>query len=105
MRFTVTWSTEATDRMMALWLARPSGERAAFSERVDWLDRALRENAHQKGAAVSQEPHLRVLTPPEFFEPPTIGIGYSVSVDDRKVEVMEIILVERKPQSKSDEQT
>ena len=103
MRFTVTWSTEATDHMMALWLARPSAERAAFSERVNWLDRALRENAHQKGAAVSREPHLRVLTPPDFFEPPTIGIGYSVSIEDRLVKVMDIVLVERKPQSNADE--
>ena len=62
MRFSVTWSTEATNRLMALWLARPFAERAAFSERVD-------------------------------------------SLEDRIVKVMEIILVERKPQSQADEQT
>ncbi len=98
MRFTVTWSDEAQDRLLKLWLACPSGERAAFSERVNWLDRALQENAHQKGSIVSQQPELRILIPPEFFELPTIGLGFSTSVEDRKVEVVEVIVIDRQTQ-------
>ena len=83
MRFTVTWSAEAQDQLTRLWLQQPPGERGVISQRADWLDRTLRENAHQKGAVISTDPMVRGLTPPEFFEPPTLGIAFAVSVDGR----------------------
>lgn len=90
MRFTVTWSATAHDLLASIWLKLLPGERSAFSERVNWLDRTLRENAHQKGVEVITDPSIRVLSPPEFFEPPTIGVAYTVSVADRTVEVLKL---------------
>ncbi len=90
MRFTVTWTDAVEEFLLNRWLQLPEGERQEFTRRVDWLDRSLRENAHQKGSRISQQPRLRFLAPPEFFEPPTVGVVYAVSEDDRLVEVLEL---------------
>ena len=97
MRFTVTWTETAKADLAECWLRLPHGERQNFSRRVDWIDRDLQDNAHQKGSSLSREFPLRFLAPPEFFEAPTVGVVYSVSVDDCLVEVLELHLVPRRP--------
>ena len=97
MRFTVTWTEAAKAELAELWLRLPPDERQEFTVRVDWIDRALRDNAHQKGTSVSSDDPLRFLVPPEFFEVPTVGVVYSVSKDDRIVEVLELHVVLRRP--------
>ena len=97
MRFTVTWSVTANNQLASIWLKLPVAERSAFSERVDWLDKSLRENAHQKGAAIAEVSSTRALSPPEFFELPTVGIAYNVSVEDRTVEVLNVYELAGRP--------
>lgn len=97
MRFTVTWSATANNQLASIWLKLPVGERSTFSARVDWLDKTLRENAHQKGAAIAEVFATRALSPPDFFELPTVGIAYKVSVEDRTVEVLKLYEVVDRP--------
>ncbi len=54
---------DVSPSLATIWLKLPEGERSAFSERVNWLDRTLRDNAHQKGVEVSADPSIRVLAP------------------------------------------
>lgn len=90
MRFTVAWSDAAKDLLAEIWLKLPEGERSSFSARVDWPDKSLRENAHQKGAPIAGIATYRALTPPDSFESPTVGVAYLVTVEDRTVEVLKI---------------
>lgn len=97
MRFTVTWTNAAHDQLAKLWLRLPLGERENLSRRVDWLDHELKRFAHQKGTPIAGERDLRFLAPPEFFEAPTVGVVYSVSEADGIVEVLEMHIIERRP--------
>lgn len=97
MRFTVTWTPMAQHQLTELWLRLPQDERTSLSQRVDWLDRELKRFADQKGVPLAGERHLRFLAPPEFFEAPTVGVVYSVSEADCIVEVLEMHVIEQRP--------
>lgn len=79
MRFTVTWQQQAMDALAELWLDGADAD--AVRQAVDWLDRELRENPHTKGFLLWQDYLLG-------HEP--IVVAYSVSLDDRLVDVWDI---------------
>ena len=97
MRFTVIWSKQALHELGELWLNTPESERQALTDRVNWVDRDLQENAHQKGALIPGLAPLRVRTPPEFYEPPTVCLLFEVSEADRKVQVIQLRTVPTLP--------
>ena len=97
MRFTVIWSKQALHELGDLWLKTPESERQALTERVDWVDHDLQENAHQKGALIPGLAPLRLRTPPEFYEPPTVGLLFEVSELDRIVQVLQLRTIPNPP--------
>ncbi len=97
MRFTVIWSDKALSDLAEHWLTIPVNERQTFSDRVDFVDRDLRENAHQKGASIPGLSPFRVLTPPDFYEPPTIGLLFEVSEPDRVVQILQLRIIPTPP--------
>ncbi len=97
MRFTVIWSDEALRELAEQWLKTPNTERQAFTERVDWVDHALQENAHQKGVLIPGLAPYRLLAPPDFYEPPTVALLYEVSDADRIVQVLQLRTIPTPP--------
>ena len=79
MRFTVTWQQQAMDVLAELWL--DSADADAVRQAVDWLDRELQENPHTKGFLLWED-YLLGQGP--------IVVAYSVSLDDRLVDVWDV---------------
>ena len=94
MRFTVTWTSEADADLAQRWLTLGSEDQRHLSLCVDHIDAALRQNAHQKGAALRGHEPLRVYGAPPFFGQPPVGVVYEVSAEDRLVRVLELWILE-----------
>ncbi len=90
MRFTVTWDDDAQADLTERWLSSSSGERSHLNRCINHIDAALRENAHQKGAALKGNEPLRFYAAPIMPGHPPIGVAYQVIVDDRLVKVLEL---------------
>ena len=94
MRFTVTWTDEASESLTKLWLATDPKQRGRLSRCADFLDAELRRDAHLKGALLHGHEPARVMgTPGEFGFPPLVFL-YLVSVDDCLVTVVGVRILE-----------
>ena len=94
MRFTVTWTEEASDALAKLWLASDPTRRKRISHCADYLDRDLRWDAHLKGAVLRGHEPARVLGTPNDFGVPQVAVLYEVSIDDCLVTVAELRILE-----------
>ena len=90
MRFTVTWEDEAQADLTNRWLSLTTSARQHLRQCTDHIDAALRQNAHQKGAALKGSEPLRFYSAPVLQGLPPIGVVYQVHLDDRLVRVLEL---------------
>lgn len=79
MRFTVTWHPDARDELARMWLN--ASDRDAVTKAAHEVDRQLSIDAHLKGVDFYGD-RLLVVKP--------LSVTYSVSVDDRLVEVLQV---------------
>ena len=94
MRFTVTWTDEASDALTEIWLAADPKRRKRISRCSDFLDFELRQDAHLKGAVLRGHEPARVLGTPNDFGQPQMAVVYQVSVDDCLVTVAGLRILE-----------
>ena len=94
MRFTVTWTDEASNALAELWLSADPKRRKHISRCADFLDRELRRDAHLKGAVLPGHAPSRVLGSPKDFLLPLVAVLYDVSVDDCMVSVAGLRILE-----------
>ena len=94
MRFTVTWTDEASDALAKLWLAANPTRRKRISRCADCLDADLRWDAHLKGAVLPGHEPGRILATPKDFGLPQMAVLYEVSVDDCLVAVAGLRILE-----------
>lgn len=94
MRFTVTWTDEASDALAKLWLAADPKRRKRISRCADFLESDLRWDAHLKGAVLRDHAPARVLGTPKDVGLPQMAVLYEVSVDDCLVSVAGLRILE-----------
>ena len=94
MRFTVTWTDEASSALAKLWLAADPARRKRISRCSDCLEADLGRNAHLKGALLPGHEPARLLATPEDFGLPRMAVLYEVSVDDCLVTVAGLRILE-----------
>jgi hypothetical protein len=79
MNFTVTWHRESREELARLWLAAPN--RRELSTAADAIDRELSRDAHLKGEDFYGD---------RLFVSAPLAVVYMVSVDDCRVEVLDV---------------
>ena len=79
MQFTVTWHRKSRDELARLWLT--AADRRALAVAADVIDRELSRDAHLKGEDFYGD---------RLFVVPPLAVTYSVSIDDRRVEVLDV---------------
>lgn len=90
MRFTVTWEDAAQADLTTRWLSLRPAARRHLRQCTDHIDAALRQNAHQKGAALKGSERLRFYSAPLLPGLPPVGVVYQVHLEDRLVRVLEL---------------
>lgn len=94
MRFTVTWTEEASDALAKLWLAADPKRRTHISRCANLLDGDLRRDAHLIGAVLRGHEPARLLATPKDFLLPQVAVLYEVSVEDCLVNVADVRILE-----------
>jgi mRNA-degrading endonuclease RelE of RelBE toxin-antitoxin system len=79
MRYTVTWTKEATDELARLWLA--ANDRKAVTNAVNRIESELRDDPMQKGIDFYGDWYVEVLP---------IAVVFSVDPDNRIVEIQQV---------------
>jgi hypothetical protein len=82
MRCTVTWLTSTQNALALLWVQGP--DRQAITDAADEIDRLLLDEALDVGEELGDYRRLRV---------PPLEVVYSVSPDDRLVQVLRVARV------------
>jgi len=93
-RFTVVWEPDAESDLTSSWLAASQELRELITAANAYFDRALSQNAHQKGTNIRGVPQSRLLVAPPVAGMPAISVAFEVIVDDRLVRVVQFKLTE-----------
>ena len=84
MTFTVVWTPSALGRLAELWMA--AERRESLARASDFIDSALRVAPLEYGKAKMKGHRTLICVP--------LGVDYFVSVDDRKVTVVDVWKIE-----------
>jgi hypothetical protein len=76
MNYTLEWAPLAVEELAAAWLSSP--DQAELSRTVDLVERALADSPFEVGEAYGASVQRILVTP-------TIGLGYYIVEDDKKV--------------------
>lgn len=88
MRFTVVWESDAEADLARCWLAANEKLRQQITAANAYFDRALAQNAHQKGTLIRDAYQYRLLVAPPVTGVPIISIAFEVIPDGRLVRVV-----------------
>ena len=86
----MTWESLALDELANNWLELSPAQRVHFSRCVDFIDRDLAENAHQKGVLCEGMEPFRIATAPPAKGKLAVGVVYEVIPDDRIVKIHQV---------------
>ena len=94
MRYTVTWDAPALDDLANQWLNLSPKQRIHFSRCVDFIDRDLSQNAHDKGVPCDGLEPYRIATAPPAKGKLIVGVVFEVVPDDRRVTIHQVKTVQ-----------
>jgi hypothetical protein len=80
MKFTVVWSRYAEAELASRWMS--SSNRGEVSRAALAIDRQLQRDPDTKGESRSHGLRILLVSP--------LGVTFSVSIEDRKVEVLDV---------------
>ena len=76
--------------MASRWLALSAAACRHLTRCVGIIDRALAQNAKQKGAPLAGVPGLRFYVAPPIPKQTLVGVVFEAKPDDRKVRVLQL---------------